>query len=461
MKSMYVRIVVTTLCVMLGSSVIAFIISNAYYQLHLKPSNDQKITAMADDIVTFYNNNPDVELESYLHSIGELGYQLYLVDETGEGIFYGGSFRKTELDIESIKAVIHGGVYHGIAEFPSSAFITGFFDNDLSNSIGVPIDVDQTTHALFIRSNPEIQFGELRVFFALLIVLTALLSILLVVISTRYVVKPITKLTEATKEIVKGTYNIQLNVKRRDEIGTLATNFSEMAIHLEQLEDMRQEFVSNVSHEIQSPLASIKGFAQTLRNDQLTPDERKHYLAIIEEESQRMSQLSKQLLMLASLDKEKAFLEKTYFDLDAQIKQVLNMTEWSWREKELAVDFELSPIEYYGNQKLLYQVWENLITNAIKYSETGGSISIQLSHEANQCMIRIADKGIGIPEEDAPFIFNRFYKVDKARSRQENQSSSGLGLSIAKKIIDLHGGIIKVNSQLGKGTTFTIILPML
>ena len=458
---MYVRIVITTLCVMLGSSVIAFILSNAYYQFKLKPSNDQKITVMADDIVTFYKNNPEVDLDNYLQSVAELGYQMYLVDEKGEGIFYGDAFRKRELDIDVIKSVMDGSVYHGIANFPSSTFITGFFANDLTNSIGIPIEVDQASYALFIRSDPEMQFGELRIFFALLIALTAILSVLLVVISTRYVVKPITQLTEATKEIVKGTYNIHLHVKRRDEIGILATNFSKMATHLEQLEDMRQEFVSSVSHEIQSPLASIKGFTQTLQNDQLTPEERKQYLRIIEEESQRLSQLSKQLLMLASLDKEHALLEKNNFRLDEQIKQVLVMTEWSWREKEIAVDLELSPIEYNGDRKLLYQVWENLITNAVKYSEAGSSLSIQLRTVENHCIVRFTDTGIGISEKDMPYIFNRFYKADKARSRQESRNSSGLGLAITKKIIDLHGGKIEVESQLGKGTTFTISLPLL
>ena len=141
------------------------------------------------------------------------------------------------------------------------------------------------------------------------------LSILFVLISTRYLVKPIVKLTEATKQVAKGKYNVELYVKRRDEIGALASHFSEMAKSLEQLEEMRQEFVSNVSHEIQSPLASIQGFSKTLRSADLSDEQRNEYLSIIEEESRRMSSLSKQLLTLASLDKESEHIEKARLTL--------------------------------------------------------------------------------------------------------------------------------------------------
>ena len=141
--------------------------------------------------------------------------------------------------------------------------------------------------------------------------------------------------------MAKGKYNVDLYVKRRDEIGALASHFSEMAKSLEQLEEMRQEFVSNVSHEIQSPLASIQGFSKTLRSADLSDEQRNEYLSIIEEESRRMSSLSKQLLTLASLDKESEHIEKSTFDVATQIKQVLFMTEWSWREKELAIEMDL------------------------------------------------------------------------------------------------------------------------
>ncbi|WP_054958325.1 HAMP domain-containing sensor histidine kinase [Paenibacillus dakarensis] len=460
MKTLYSRIVITTICIMVLSSLIAFILSNVYYQFNLKPYNDQKITAMAYDIQEFYKQNPDIDVENYLVHIGKLGYQIYLVSEDGQGAFYGGEFRKKEIAPGIVQQVTHGETYHGVLNFSSNLFITGFFDNDLKNSIGVPIVIDGVNHALFLRPDVTVQFGEMRIFFSLILIISILLSIFHVGIITNYIVEPIVRLTDATKQISQGKYDLKLNVKRRDEIGQLADHFSHMAKGLEQLEQMRQEFVSNVSHEIQSPLASIQGFSQTLQTSEgLSSEQRQHYLSIIEDESRRMSQLSKQLLMLASLDKEEHILEKTTFDLSAQIKQVLSVTEWSWRSKDLAIDMELPSLFIYGDQQMLHQVWMNLITNAVKFTDAGGTISVRVSRHDDICKVEISDTGMGISKSDLPHIFNRFYKADSSRNRKE--TSTGLGLSIVKKIVDLHQGHIEVKSEPGKGTTFFVTLPII
>lgn len=173
-----------------------------------------------------------------------------------------------------------------------------------------------------------------------------------------------------------------------------------------------------------------------------------------------MSGLSKQLLMLASLDKEENILEKTTFDVADQIKQVLLHTEWSWRSKDLTIDMSLPSTYIYGDQHLLHQVWTNLITNSIKYTEAEGVISLRITTtDMQQCCIEVSDTGIGISQAHLPLIFNRFYRVDPARDRSEG--SSGLGLSITEKIVKLHGGRIEVRSQTGQGTTFRVFLPIL
>lgn len=459
MKTLYLRISITIIVVMLASSVTSFLLANVYYQYSLKPYNDQKITHMAEDIVNFYEENPEVRLDQYLNHVGDLGYQIYLVDASGEGVAYGGAFRDQTLSDKVIEQVLTGNVYHGIRELDSKFYITGFFDNALENSIGMPMVIGDEPHALFLRPNIEQQFGELRVFFAKILVMTLILSVLFALISTVYVVKPIRKLTEATKRIARGQYRIQLNVRRKDEIGQLATHFTQMAKGLEQLEAMRQEFVSNVSHEIQSPLASIQGFAETLRTGKLPPEQQEHYLAIIAEESRRMSQLSKQLLTLASLDKEEEVIEKSKFDLAEQIKQVVFMIEWSWREKEIVIEMELPATLIYADKKLLHQVWVNLITNSIKFTGEGGTLAVSLHPQENGLQVEVRDTGVGISEEDLPNIFHRFYKGDKARNREGG--SSGLGLAIVHKIVELHDGHIDVKSRLGGGTIFTIWLPRL
>lgn len=458
MKTLYLRIVLTTIAVMVFSSLLAFILANVYYQYSLKPYNDQKLTRMAKDIASFYESNRGVDQQAYLQHISKLGYQIYVVDRSGHETFYGREFRNQRLEKSAVKQVLDGKMYHGIANFPSQVFVTGFFDNVLANTIGVPLKGESNKQqALFIRPDIQLQFGEMRIFFSVILLLMIVLSILFVLISTRYLVKPIVKLTEATKQVAKGKYNVDLYVKRRDEIGALASHFSEMAKSLEQLEEMRQEFVSNVSHEIQSPLASIQGFSKTLRSADLSDEQRNEYLSIIEEESRRMSSLSKQLLTLASLDKESEHIEKSTFDVATQIKQVLFMTEWSWREKELAIEMDLPSTMISGDQKLLHQVWTNLITNSVKFTEEGGTLSLRVGMEDTYCHVEFQDTGIGMSKESLPHIFNRFYKEDKARSRTEG--SSGLGLAIVKQIVDMHGGSIHVESEKGKGSTFHVYLP--
>lgn len=204
-----------------------------------------------------------------------------------------------------------------------------------------------------------------------------------------------------------------MNVSRSDEIGDLAQHFSKMTHSIQRLDDMRQEFVSNVSHEIQSPLASIQGFSQTLQSEELTKEQRNQYLSIIEKESRRMSSLSKQLLMLASLDKVDDPLQRSKFDLAQQIRQVLFMLEWNWREKDMVIEMDLPSTVISADEKLLNQVWTNLITNSIKYSESGSSINIRIKSIGSTVEVTIADTGIGIPEEDLLISLIAFIKSTK------------------------------------------------
>lgn len=229
-----------------------------------------------------------------------------------------------------------------------------------------------------------------------------------------------------------------------------------MAQSLKRLDEMRQEFVANVSHEIQSPLTSIQGFARSILDKEATAEEQERYLRIIAEESGRLSSLSKQLLTLAALDKEAAALKRTDYRLDEQLRNCLIVTEWQWAEKGLSVDLDLPEIVIGADPQMLTQVWLNVITNSIKFSRPGGRLSIRID-VGSDIAVTIADTGIGIPGSELPHIFDRFYKADKARNR--SHAGSGLGLSIAKKIVELHAGSITAHSELGKGTAITVRLP--
>lgn len=265
---------------------------------------------------------------------------------------------------------------------------------------------------------------------------------------------------DALERIARGDFSVRLTNEFEDNqmVSKLATSVNKMALELDQMESMRQEFISNVSHEIQSPLTSIRGFAQALENDHLTAGERHHYLSIIEEESTRLSRITEDLLRLASLESDKVKFEPKSYRLDKQIRSLLLACEPQWMEKQLNMDISLEEIQITADEDLLSQVWTNLIHNSIKFTPPGGSVKVDLYSHDKQVECRISDTGIGISEEDRARIFERFYKADKSRTNAGG--GSGLGLSIVKKIVDMHKGTIEVESKVGGGTIFIVSLPM-
>jgi two-component system, OmpR family, phosphate regulon sensor histidine kinase PhoR len=262
-------------------------------------------------------------------------------------------------------------------------------------------------------------------------------------------------------KIAQGDFNISLeiNLERDDGIvSELAKSVTDMASGLNQMEQMRQEFISNVSHEIQSPLTSIRGFARALQNDHLSAAEKQHYLTIIETESMRLSKLTDNLLRLASLETDEANFEPKPYRLDKQIRSVILVCEPQWMAKSLDVTAALDEITICADEDLLSQVWINLLHNSIKFTPDGGKIYVELCRQPDGIQFTITDTGIGINDEAQIRIFERFYKADKSRMRSDN-GGSGLGLSIARKIVDIHHGSIEVKSKLGVGTSFSVLLP--
>jgi signal transduction histidine kinase len=264
---------------------------------------------------------------------------------------------------------------------------------------------------------------------------------------------------EALEKIAKGDFSIRLNNNFRENqiVNDLANSVNKMALELNQMETMRQEFISNVSHEIQSPLTSIRGFAQALEDERLTIDERRHYLGIIQAESTRLSRITEDLLKLAALESEHAKFEPATYRLDKQLRSLILMCEPQWMDKGLELDIALDELEITADEDLLSQVWINLIHNSIKFTPLGGRIQIGLHRQGDCIEFGITDTGLGITAEDQVHLFERFYKAD--RSRTHSNGGSGLGLSIAKKIVEMHRGTIRVKSTLGRGATFTVSLP--
>jgi signal transduction histidine kinase len=297
---------------------------------------------------------------------------------------------------------------------------------------------------------------------------------LVIIVATVYVIGKVLRprrrdmlqtIVGAVRRIAKGDFQVTIaHHPKNAHFREVIESINDMAAELNQLETMRQEFISNVSHEIQSPLTSISGFARVLREQQLSIAERDRYLTIVELESKRLSQLSDQLLKLTSLESQHHSFEPRLFLLGPELKTVILSSEPQWLDKEIDVSAELEDVSIIADKELLNQVWINLLHNSIKYTPRGGAISVRLAlatagmAAGERVVVTFADTGIGISEEDRERIFLRFNKADRARNRAAG--GHGLGLAIAKKIVDMHHGEIQVYSAVGAGSEFRVVLPL-
>jgi signal transduction histidine kinase len=329
-------------------------------------------------------------------------------------------------------------------------------EGKLSKHGRLPFAAFKTGNTIMVISpsinNNTIMF--LKTMIGIVLIICVALGSLLIAIAARMIVKPIERLTAATKEVSKGNFDVKIQIKNRDEIGQLADNFNKMTEDLKNIEYLRKDFISSVSHEFRTPMTSIQGFGKLLKEGSLSKEQADEYADIIISETGRLENLSSNLLKLSYLENRAIHEEYRSFPLDEQIRRVILILENKWSEKNIGLDLELDEISFKGDEELMHQVWTNLITNAIKFSNKGGILKIQLKEENEEIHVKIADNGMGIADEDKNRIFEKFYKGDKSR----NNDGNGLGLSIVKKIIELHNGTVYFESELGKGTTFFIEL---
>ncbi|MCL6573568.1 MAG: HAMP domain-containing histidine kinase [Bacillus sp. (in: Bacteria)] len=456
-KSLYSKFAFITIMIMIVSGIISFFLSNAFYQVKLKQQNDEKITNFAFEITDFTSKHPQISLEDYFDHIGVIGYQLLLVNQEGDKHYFGASFREKEIPTVIFEKVVQGEVYHGIRQFPHKTFVTGFFANELKNSIGVPLEFNNKKYALFIRPDIKLLFNEMHILFGWLLVISLLLSILFVLIGTKYLVNPISKLNKATKEIAEGNFSIKLDIDRKDELGHLAVSFTRMSQKLAKVDTLRKELITNISHDIQSPLTNIKGYINLLENSDKSDQEKQKYLSVVNSEVNRLSNVTKQLLLLSSIESKKELMEVITVDVSGQLKSVIHQYQWSIIDSGIMMSYSLPDVSVKGDSSLLYSVWENLLTNAIKYNHENGIIDIELTESKGQVEVVFKDSGVGLDELELERIFDRFYRADT--SRGHSVEGTGLGLSIVKSIIDMHQGTIDLTSQKGQGTTFTVVLP--
>lgn len=273
--------------------------------------------------------------------------------------------------------------------------------------------------------------------------------------------RKIRSISNGMAEISKGNFKVRVNETDKEdmpsEFGQLERSFNKMASDLDGIEMFRNDFINNFSHEFKTPIVSIRGFARQLQNPNLSQAERDEYISIIVSESERLSKMSSNILLLSKLENQQIVTDKTEFYLDEQIRKSILLLEKSWSEKNIEFNLDnLQEIKYKFNEEMLSQVWINLISNAIKFSNVGGIVTVSLTQNDDSIICRVADNGIGMNEEIKSRIFEKFYQGDKSH----NGSGNGIGLNIVSRIVTLAGGEIKVESTQNEGSSFIVSLPI-
>ena len=289
------------------------------------------------------------------------------------------------------------------------------------------------------------------------LIVSIILGTMISICVSRKVLKPLKELINATNTIAKGDFSVRVKeINQRTELGELMKSFNLMAEELGSIEIFRNNFINNFSHEFKTPIVSIRGFAKQLKKETLTLEQRHEYTDIIIAESERLTNMSSNILLLTKFENQQIVSDKKEFYLDEQIRRSILLLEKQWSKKKIEFNLDLLEVKCFANEEMISHVWINLLSNAIKFSDNGGEILIRCQTDNENAYVEITDYGMGISQQTMSHIFDKFYQGDTSRLMEGN----GLGLSLVKRIIELGEGDITVYSEMGKYTTFQVRLPI-
>ncbi len=287
---------------------------------------------------------------------------------------------------------------------------------------------------------------------------TFILSLIIMVFFAKYIFIPMKKIKKATKEYAKGNMDYRIPLDSHDEIGQLAYSLNYMSDEISKGDDFQKKFVANVSHDFRSPLTSIKGYAQAMMDGTIEPEQYEKYLNIIASEAERLQTLTESILTLNRYDSNSLVIEKSDFDVNNIIRDTAALFEGKCRPKKISIELVLlgNELMVHADKAKIQQVIYNLVDNAIKFSHSNSSITVETSEKNDKIFVSVKDSGIGIPKDSLSEVWNRFYKTDLSRGK--DKKGSGLGLSITREIIYAHSETIDVISTEGVGSQFIFSL---
>lgn len=291
----------------------------------------------------------------------------------------------------------------------------------------------------------------------LMILFSALMGAVLTVVASRLLTRPVNTIVNGMNRLASGDYKTRIHITsalaRHPTFVELTDSFNTMAAELEGTELLRSDFINNFSHEFKTPIVSIAGFAKLLRCGEPSAQERDEYLAIIEDESLRLSDMATNVLNMTKIENQTILTGVTRFNLSEQLRNCVLLLERKWTEKGLELDLDLEEYQIEGNEELLRQVWMNLLGNAVKFTPPGGTVRLRMQDGGDTLTVAVSNTGSSIPQDKLETIFRKFYQADESHAAEGN----GIGLAIVRSVVRLHGGEVFAESR-GDYTTFTVRL---
>ncbi|TVQ00910.1 MAG: sensor histidine kinase [Balneolaceae bacterium] len=412
--------------------------------------------------ITIQNLRSDDDFETNLNEIATAsGYRLAIYDENGllyaEVPFHEFPEASRQLESDLRENFVRNG----------AMIVEDNTNNDLLVAYTLLMPIHNAAAYLKVTIHKELIYEPIKTIRWIIytgMFISIGLVLLVSITFSRSITLPILQLEKAAREISDGNTNQSLNLDRSDEIGTLAKSLNRMAdrlrtdnLELKRLYQKQNQFFADITHEIRNPLHTIAGSLEMLKMSGLDKEQKEKYILTAERQTQRINRLFKDLVTLQRYDSDDQFIQKQTFDIQKIVSFIREILEPEALEKGLQFNTNVGHFNVYGDPDKIEQVLENLVTNAIKFTSEG-SIEITAREENEKVVLEVKDTGIGISEEHLDRLFDRFYRTDKARSR--DKGGTGLGLSVVKSILDAHGSEIHVESTPGEGSRFWFNLPM-
>lgn len=468
MKTLFRRLLITYITIILIGFVVLTITMSQSFERYFINQREALLINQAKSFEEEYRRafrTGVVDLDKMDFEIQALGKYLntriWLINTQGQ-IFVSSrvediSMIEEELKYSEVKSIFNGEI------IKREGYFRNFFDEPVL-TIGYPIRInDRVMFALFMHASiPEINRTTSDIYRIALMSLgvSTLIAIVLIFIVSRKITNQIKDLNNAVKIISKGNFEKRLRVNSKDEFGQLAQNVNEMAQELNMQEEMRRRFISNLSHDIRTPLTSINGFINGILDGTIHKDKEKKYLRIVAEESERLKRLTNDILDLSKIEGGELELNITNFNISETLLNEIDKFEKSIIDKKVRVSIKLDKNKsmVMGDPTQIKRVINNLIDNAVKFVEEEGRINIETHYHSGKIYISIGNTGTVLSKDDLSRIWERFNKLDTSRSK--DKIGSGLGLSIVKEILKAHKEDIEVISNSDVGVKFTFSLPI-